>query len=95
MTFDPSVISYDDIIRNYFSQNSASSPSWGSQYRSAIMVHNEYQREIVDRVINERQLATGRKVYVDVEYASDFYRAEEYHQKWMDKNASSGNNKWI
>lgn len=89
MAFDPSIISYEEVIYNYFFQNSATSPSWSRQYRSAIMVHNEYQREIVDKVIKERQVLTGRKIHVEVEYSLDFYKAEEYHQKWMIKNGQS------
>lgn len=50
------------------------------------MVHNEEQREIVDQIIKELELLSGRKIHVDIEYAMEFYKAEEYHQKWKKKN---------
>jgi methionine-S-sulfoxide reductase len=95
VTFDPSVISYRQIVKSYFAQNpSVYGASWMRQYRSAIMVHNEEQRVIVDEMVSDVMQQTGREVFMDVEYAVDFYLAEEYHQKWKEKNESS-RNKWI
>lgn len=62
-------------------------PSYSCQYRSAILVHNEEQREIANRFISLKKIG-GRKVHVDVENAGDFYKAEEYHQKYYLKSKS-------
>jgi peptide-methionine (S)-S-oxide reductase len=53
----------------------------GTQYRSAIFVHDAEQREDAERVVERNGL--GR--FVSVEDASDFYLAEEYHQNYIDK----------
>ena len=55
----------------------------GSQYRSAVFVHTEEQREIALQVLREKGAAVSR--LVDVEDASAFYQAEEYHQKYLEK----------
>ena len=55
----------------------------GSQYRSAVLYHNEEQREAAEALL----LLLGDPVAsrVSVEEAGDFYRAEEYHQKYIEK----------
>jgi len=70
----------------------------GTQYASAIFVHDEAQKEIVDKVMTELQSALDRKVIknpfskkkivTDVHQATVFYAAEEYHQEYLMKNPS-------
>jgi peptide methionine sulfoxide reductase MsrA len=86
--YDPNLISYEEILDLYFDQLGGSiyQPSYGCQYRSAILVHNSEQREIAMRYLSYKK-KDGRKVYVDIEEAGDFYRAEEYHQKYFMKNS--------
>lgn len=58
-------------------------PRWaGTQYRSAIFVHTPEQRELAEQAVRSRG-ALGE--FVAVEDASDFYQAEEYHQKYIEK----------
>lgn len=58
-------------------------PRWaGTQYRSAIFVQNQEQRDLAERAVLARG-ALGR--FVAIEEASDFYMAEEYHQKYIEK----------
>ena len=95
ITFDPTTVTYEEILDSYVKQNSSIfAPSWMRQYRSAIMVHNEDQRKAVKAKIESTESYTGQKVYIDIEMASDFYLAEEYHQKWIEKN-NNKRNKWI
>lgn len=54
----------------------------GTQYRSAIFVHTKEQRELAEAVIKQKG-AMGK--FVPVEDASAFYKAEEYHQRFLDK----------
>ena len=55
-------------------------------------MHNEEQRSIAELLIDEFRTKRGvQKVFTDVEDATDFYRAEEYHQKFQEKQ---GSNKW-
>ena len=55
------------------------------QYRSAIFYCNEEQRETANQKIQELGKNGTRKVYVDLEPVSSFYRAEEYHQNFLEK----------
>jgi peptide-methionine (S)-S-oxide reductase len=82
--FDPSVVTYEEILRHFFRQHSSSSQSWSRQYRSAILTHNEEQTAVAQALIAHMSKKT--KVYTSVEAAQDFYRAEEYHQKYMEKS---------
>ena len=89
--FDPSVTSYQDILIDFFAQHSAFSRPYSRQYRSAIMVHNDQQRKIAQEAIKlMSKTQGGREVYTDLEDADAFYAAEEYHQKYVAKQQSSG-----
>ncbi len=60
-----------------------------SQYRSAIFAKNAEERIIAEKVVEELGASKGVKVYTDVEEAGAFYRAEEYHQDFLNKQATS------
>lgn len=70
-------------------------PSYSRQYRSAILVHNDVQMAAAVEVIDELKGArSSERVYCDIESATDFYRAEEYHQKYVDKSSARGGSRW-
>lgn len=88
LEFDPSVISYEEILTHFFNQQGGPPgyPSYSRQYRSAILYHSEEQKGIAERMIADYKRSGGsKKVFTDVEPATDFYRAEEYHQKFYFK----------
>ena len=89
VVYDPNIVTYEEILESYFDQlgDGIYYPSYGVQYRSVILVHSEEQREIATRFILLKS-TNGRKVYVDIENANDFYKAEEYHQKYYIKSKS-------
>ncbi len=58
----------------------------GSQYRSAIFVHDAAQRKAAERSLAEVQQKLGVPVKTEVADAGPFYRAEEYHQDYAKKN---------
>ncbi len=88
--FNPKILSFYQIIESFFEQCHPFGPSYSRQYRLAILYYTEEQRSIaqaaVDRLSSDHG---GRKVYVDIEPATDFYRAEEYHQKYIQKNGGA------
>ena len=59
------------------------------QYRSAIFYCNEDQRNAALKKIEEFSKGGERKVYVDVEPVSAFYKGEEYHQNFLEKQMSA------
>lgn len=86
--FSPSVISYEEILDEWAKQHA---PFYTSkcQYRSAIFYCSEEQRDAAQKKIEELGRGGQRKVYVDLEPVSTFYRGEEYHQNFLEKQMSA------
>ncbi len=83
--FDPKVVSYEDLVIEWSRMHS---PRYQSkcQYRSAVWCLNDEQRETAEEVVKGmRAAARGGKVYTDVQPATRFYKAEEYHQNFLTK----------
>ena len=87
VTFDPSKVSYKELLDMLFAFATPSDPRFsGTQYRSAIFYHTEEQKRLAQEAVQARGRVGS---WVSIEPASDFYRAEEYHQKYIDKQTSS------
>jgi peptide-methionine (S)-S-oxide reductase len=90
--FDPGIISYNELLRIFFEIHDPTSlnrqgPDVGRQYRSAIFFHNEGQKENALAVKNELD-ESGRfnhPIVTEIVKAGEFFRAEEYHQKYYMK----------
>lgn len=89
--FDPSVLTYKDVLISFFNQLGGAqfSRAYSCQYRSAIFVHNDEQNEIASTLMESMEASTKRKVLTPIERAGDFYMAEEYHQKYIAKQQTS------
>jgi peptide methionine sulfoxide reductase msrA/msrB len=94
VTFDPAVISYEELLEKFFFRMhdpttlNRQGNDTGTQYRSAIFYHSEEQRRTAERV-KERVERSGRwkrPLTTEITAAGPFYLAEEYHQKYLDKN---------
>lgn len=88
--FDPSAISYEKILDFWAQSHSPFFPQ-KCQYRSAIWYRNEEQKAAAESVIANLQnkRGEGKKVYADVEPIGSFYRAEEYHQDFLNKQTAA------
>jgi peptide-methionine (S)-S-oxide reductase len=93
--FDPSVTSYDEMLRLFWenhdpTQGMRQGNDVGTQYRSAIYVGSDAEREAAERsrqVFAERLGAAGYgEVSTEIAPLSDFYYAEDYHQQYLAKN---------
>jgi len=90
--FDPGRISYEEILRYFFRLHDPTTPNRqgndiGSQYRSAIFVHDDTQREVAERVKKEVD-ASGkwtRPIATEIVAATEFWPAEDYHQDYLQK----------
>lgn len=82
------MITYDDILDHFVNEAGPStSPAYSRQYRTAILVHNPTQRILAEKKLESlSKKYGGRRVYIDIEDVTDFYRAEEYHQKYYEKS---------
>src|SRR6195256_3620422 len=91
ITFDPSQISYGQILMIFFSvahdptQLNRQGPDDGTQYRSAIFYSNEEQQRIATAYIGQLDAAKvyPRKIVTEVVPLKAFFRAEEYHQDYL------------
>jgi len=91
VTFDPSQISYGQILMVYFSvahdptQLNRQGPDTGSQYRSAIFYSTEDQKRIAIAYVEQLDAAKvyARRIVTQIAPLKAFYRAEEYHQDYL------------
>jgi peptide-methionine (S)-S-oxide reductase len=90
--YDPATVAYDDLLNVFWENHDPTTlnrqgPDVGSQYRSAVFFHTPEQ-EAVARASKERLEKSGRykrPVVTQIEPASEFWRAEEYHQQYLEK----------
>ena len=90
--YDPSQVSYDDLLRVFWenhdpTQLNRQGPDFGTQYRSAIFFHDA-QQEAAARASKEKLETSGRykrPIVTQIVPAAEFYRAEEYHQQYLEK----------
>jgi methionine-S-sulfoxide reductase len=88
--FDPERISYEEILRFFFRLHDPTTANRqgndiGTQYRSAIFVHDTKQREVAERVkkdVNDSG-KWPRPVVTEIVEATDFWPAEDYHQDYL------------
>lgn len=92
VTFDPAQVSYQTLLEVFWgihdpTQLNRQGPDWGSQYRSVIFFHSPEQ-EAAARASKERLEKSGklaRPVVTQIVPAQTFWRAEEYHQQYLEK----------
>lgn len=92
VTFDPSRISYDALLDAFFAlhdptQVNRQGPDWGSQYRSVIFTRSGEQMAQAKAKIAELNAAGAyrKPIATRLEAAGTFWRAEEYHQRYLEK----------
>jgi peptide-methionine (S)-S-oxide reductase len=90
--FDPAIISYEQLLEAFFAvhdptQLNHQGPDTGSQYRSTILTHSGEQ-DAAARAAKLRLERSGRfrrPIVTEVAAAGPFWRAEEYHQQYLEK----------
>lgn len=96
VTFDPQKITYDQLLDVFWqihnpTQVNRQGPDVGTQYRSAIFVHSPEQQAIAEK--SKAALAASgkfqRPIATEITTAGPFYRAEEYHQKYLEKHGAA------
>jgi len=90
IVFDPTKISYAKLLDVFWhnidpADNDGQFCDKGSQYRSAIFYHDERQKRLAEETKAAVEKRLGR-AYTDILPASQFWRAEEYHQHYYKKN---------
>ncbi len=90
--YDPSRVSYERLLDVFWdnhdpTQLNRQGPDVGTQYRSAVFFHTPEQQAAADASKNQRT-ASGkykRPIVTEITPASKFYRAEDYHQQYLEK----------
>jgi peptide-methionine (S)-S-oxide reductase len=89
--YDPSKVSYEELLDVFWENHDPTTPNRqgpdvGSQYRSVIFFHTPEQ-EAAARASKEKAQARFRNpIVTEIQPISEFYRAEEYHQQYFQKN---------
>jgi peptide-methionine (S)-S-oxide reductase len=91
--YDPTKVSYDELLNVFWDVHDPTTlnrqgPDVGTQYRSVIFFHNA-QQEAAAKASKQRIQDSGRfskEIVTEIRPASEFYRAEEYHQQYFEKH---------
>jgi peptide-methionine (S)-S-oxide reductase len=88
--FDPDEVPYDELLDRFFelhdpTQLDRQGPDVGSQYRSVVFTHSPEQEKSAVAARERAQERLDRPVVTAIEPASDFWRAEDYHQQYLVK----------
>jgi methionine-S-sulfoxide reductase len=88
--FDPDKVSYATLCRQFFrmhdpTQLNRQGPDVGDNYRSAIFYFDEGQRQAAEQVKKEVQPQFNKSIVTQIVPASQFYAAEDYHQKYAER----------
>jgi peptide-methionine (S)-S-oxide reductase len=89
-------LSYEQLLDAFWqmhdpTQVNRQGPDFGSQYRTAIFFHSPEQKAIAEKSKAEAQ-ASGkfrRPIATEISPAGPFYRAEEYHQRYLEKRGAA------
>ena len=90
LEFDPKKISYEKILQYFFEIHNPTTlnsqgPDIGTQYRSEIFYVNEHQMKIAGKIIEENNVKYSGKVVTKISKLKNYCRAENYHQKYLEK----------
>ncbi len=93
VTYDPSIVSYEELLEIFWDIHNPTTlnrQGWdiGTQYRSVVFYNNEEQR-LSTIILKEKLDKSGKykkPIVTEIVPAAEYYKAEEYHQKYHEKN---------
>jgi len=80
--YDPTMVSYEQLLSAFWNSHDATYPSYSTQYRSAIFYTTDQQNKLASEALQAKEARDGKKIFTDIEPFSGFYIAEDYHQKY-------------
>ena len=81
--FDPQRITYNDLLVIFWESHKPTQRPWKRQYLHAVFYHNETQRQAALASKKAVEAEIGREVRTEILPVRTFYRAEDYHQKYL------------
>ena len=91
LEFDSKIISYEKVLDYFFEIHdpttlNSQGPDFGTQYRSEIFYLNNNQKNIAEKITKKINEKLSGKVVTKISLLKNYCIAEEYHQKYLDKN---------
>ncbi len=89
--YDPEQVSYDELLKVFWENHNPTTlnrqgPDVGTQYRSAIFYHDAEQEKAAKESMKKLQDSMPeKKVVTEITPAKEFFKAEEYHQRYFEK----------
>jgi peptide-methionine (S)-S-oxide reductase len=80
--YDPSQISYEDLLAVFWESHSPTSRPFSQQYASVILFHDQEQERLASQSKEQEAAKLGRQVFTEIRPFTEFYLAEDYHQKY-------------
>ncbi|MDP9292357.1 MAG: peptide-methionine (S)-S-oxide reductase MsrA [Verrucomicrobiota bacterium] len=95
VAFDPAIVSFDELLNVFWAshdptQLNRQGPDVGDQYRSAIFYHSPEQKAAAEASKLAAGKHVGGKIVTEISPAREFYRGEEYHQRYLEKRGMMG-----
>ena len=93
VTYDPKKISFEDLLEVFWKTHDPTTlnkqgADVGTQYRSVVFYHNEEQKKLAEKfkaLLNEKKIFNN-PVVTEIAPLKNFYKAEDYHQNYFNKN---------
>lgn len=96
VTFNPAVVSYAQLLNIFFENHDPTTPDqqgpdYGSQYRSVVFYHSPEQQKLAEaeKALRDKSGDYVGPIVTQIEPAEKFYPAEEYHQRYFEKQGVS------
>ena len=91
LSFDENVVSFEKILELFFklhdpTQKDMQFPDVGTQYRSEIFYETDEQKKEAEKILNEKNKELNGKIQTNISKVKNYCRAEEYHQKYIEKS---------
>ena len=80
--YDPAQVSYQKLLDVFWDSHNPTYPPVSRQYASLVFYHNEEQQRLAQEARQREQTTSGSEIFTEIVPASEFYLAEDYHQKY-------------
>ncbi|MFZ1994215.1 MAG: peptide-methionine (S)-S-oxide reductase MsrA, partial [Solirubrobacteraceae bacterium] len=92
--FDPATVSHDELLTTFWAVHDPTTRNrqgwdFGSQYRSAVFVHTPEQERRAIASRDQRQASLSKEIVTEIVPATEFYDAEDYHQRYFEKHGGA------
>ena len=80
--YDPAKVSYQELLETFWDSHNPIVQPWSRQYMSIVFYHSEEQRDLAVTSKQRGEMKLGREIATEIIPFSEFYMAEDYHQKY-------------